>query len=162
MSEIVNPWPQASGVPYAGYAQQPSKPHGWIWVVVVILLLSLLVSTVQLAARVGLALRPFARPVIVADQYYTAIKNRDYAQAYTYLDSSLTSSLTQDQFIKMAQQRDVADGTVSSYSIAPDFTGNPAENVNVTVMRSKGTSYIVQLHIRQVGKEWKISAFDRI
>lgn len=163
MSEMVNQPPQqASGVPYAGYAQQPSRPRGWIWVVVALLLLSLLASTIQFAIGVGQAVRPFYRPVNAADLYYTAIRNRDYAKAYTYLDSSLTSSLTQDQFTKMAQQRDTASGAVSSYSIFPDFTGNPAESLNVTVTRSNGASYTVHLHVRQVGNNWKITAFDLI
>lgn len=163
MSEMVNQPPQqASGVPYTGYAQQPSRPRGWIWVVVALLLLSLLASTVQFAIGVGQAVRPIYRSVNTADLYYTAIRNRDYARAYTYLDSSLTSSLTQDQFTKMAQQRAAASGVVSSYSILPDFTGNPAESVTATVMRSNGTSYTVHLHMRQVGEDWKITTFDRI
>jgi hypothetical protein len=122
---------------------------------------------------------PFITPGMIADQYYTAIRNQDYAQAYTFLDAKLTTSLTQEQFSTLARSRDVADGPVSKYTIAPDLdittiplpgeplplvtpVGNPSQKVTVTVMRAHGTSYPVHLQMRRAGKGWKITAFDRI
>ncbi len=164
MSQIVSPPPaQTSEAPYVGYAQQPQRSRGWIWVVVAILLLSCFVSTIQLAVGIGQAARPFARPSMTVDQYYTAIRNQDYAQAYTFLDASLTTSMTQEQFIQMARSRDTAEGVISKLeTIAPDFARNPAEYVIVTATRSHGTSYTVHLQLRQVGQNWKITSFDRI
>jgi hypothetical protein len=100
---------------------------------------------------------------MTVDQYYTAIRNQDYAQAYTFLDASLKTSMTQEQFIQMARSRDTAEGVISKLdTIAPDFASNPAEYVVVTATRSHGTSYTVHLQLRQVGQNWKITAFDRI
>jgi hypothetical protein len=116
---------------------------------------------------------------MIADQYYTAIRNHDYGQAYTFLDAKLTTSLTQEQFSTLAKSRDVTDGAVSRYIITPDVdittipllgeplplvtpVGNPTENVIVTVMRAHGTAYPVHLQLRRAGKAWKITAFDRI
>jgi hypothetical protein len=126
-----------------------------------------------------LALGPVAIPSVIVDQYYSALRNHDYAQAYRSLDVSLMASLTQQQFTAMAEERDATDGAVSRYRIAPDiattttplpgeplpevsFTRNPAEHVIVTVLRANGSMYPVHLQVRKVGKKWKITAFDRI
>jgi hypothetical protein len=164
MSQIVNSPPaRTSEVPYVEYGQQPHRSRRWIWIVVAILLLSCLVSMIQLAVGIGQAVRPFARPTITVDQYYTAIKVQDYARAYTFLDASLTSSMTQEQFIALARQSDAAAGIVSSVqTIMPDIASNPAERVIVQATRSNGTSYTVHLQLHQVGNEWKITAFDGI
>jgi hypothetical protein len=144
----------------------------WPWILVVLGIAAILGSLNGLWA-----LRPVARPSIIVDQYYSAIRNHDYAQAYRFLDASLTSTITQKQFAQMAQEQDAAYGPVSSYVIAPDlvttplpgeplplvtFASNPAENVTVTVMRAHGPSYMVHIQGRQVGKAWKITAFYRI
>jgi type IV secretory pathway TrbF-like protein len=144
------------------YGQPATRSRGWVWVVVGLLLLSCLISTIQVAVGLGQTLRPFARPIFAADQYYTAIKNHDYAQAYTYLDASLTSTLSRDQFVAQAQSRDSSAGMVTSFSLAPDFTTDPAQNLTVTVTRADRTTYTVHLQVHQVGQSWKIIAFDGI
>jgi hypothetical protein len=144
----------------------------WPWILIVLGIAAILGSLNGLWA-----IRPVARPTIIVDQYYLAIRNQNYARAYRFLDASLTSTITQEQFIQMAQEQDAAYGPVSSYVIAPDlvttplpeeplplvtFASNPAENVTVTVMRAHGPSYTVHLQGQQVGKAWKITAFYRI
>jgi hypothetical protein len=149
---------------------------GWWWPGILVVL--------GIAALLGignglLALWPVARPGMIIDQYYTALRNRDYAQAYRFLDSSLMASLPEEQFTAMAEARDAAEGVVSRYSIAPDLavattplpgeplplvtlTRHPAENLIVTVRRTHAPSYMVHLQVHRVGKVWTISAFDRI
>ena len=144
----------------------------WPWILVVLGIAAILGSLNGLWAN-----WPVARPGMIVDRYYSAIRNHDYAQAYGLLDASLASSLTQEQFTQMAQEQDAAYGGVSSYVIAPDFAttplpgeplplvtfaSNPAEKVTVTVTRAHGPSYTVHLQGRQVGKAWKITAFYRI
>ncbi len=155
--------PQGTEMPgLPGVTPPPARPRsrGWIWFVLVILLLSCLVSTIQ-AAGIGMVARPFARPSIVADQYYTAVRSQDYARAYSYLAPTLTASLSQPAFIQQAQARDATEGTVSSYSLAPDLPNNP-QRVNVTVNRSMAGTYTAHLEVRQQGKAWQIVSFDRI
>jgi hypothetical protein len=156
--------PQNGSAPLTGQslAQPASRHRGWIWGVVAILLVSVLLSMIQLAIGLGQAVKPFARPVIAADQYYTALKNHDYAQAYTFLAPNLTTSLSQEEFTSMARQRDAMHGVVSSYSFVPDFANHPTENVTVTVTRIGGSTYTAHLHLQQVGQAWEITAFDRI
>ncbi len=144
----------------------------WPWILVVLGIEAILGSLNGLWA-----IRPVARPSIIVDQYYSAIRHQDYARAYRFLDASLTSTITQEQFTKMAQEQDAAYGPVSSYVISPGLVttplpgeplplvtlaSNPAENVTVTVTRAHGPSYTVHLQGQQVGKDWKITAFYRI
>jgi hypothetical protein len=150
--------------------------YNWWWPGVLVLL------GIEAILGIGnglLALWPVARPGMTADQYYTALRNHDYVQAYRYLDTSLATSLSRERFISMARQRDAEEGAVSSYTIAPDlaltstplpgeplplvtFARDPVENLTVTVRRTYAPSYLVHLQIRRVGKAWKITAFDRI
>jgi hypothetical protein len=149
---------------------------GWWWPGILLLL------GIEAILGIGnglLALGPVARPGMIVDQYYTALRNHDYVRAYRFLDASLIASLSQQQFTAMARQSDEAEGAVSRYSIAPDldvtatplpgeplprvdFAGHPAENVIVQVMRANGTVYAVHLQVRRVGRAWKITAFDCI
>jgi len=46
-----------------------------------------------------LALWPVARPSMTVDQYYTALRDHDYARAYRFLDGNLAASLPQEQKI---------------------------------------------------------------
>jgi len=146
----------------------------WPWILVVLGIAAILGSLSGLWV-----IWPVAKPGIIVDRYYSAIRNYDYARAYTFLDASLASTLTQERFTQIAKEQDAAHGGVSSYVIAPDqaatttplpgeplplvtLASNPAENVTVTVTRANGPSYTVHLQGRQVGKAWKITAFYRI
>jgi hypothetical protein len=150
--------------------------YDWWWPGILVLL------GIEALLSIGnglLAPWPVAWPSSIADRYYAAIRNHDYAQAYRFLDASLTASFTQEQFTSIARSYDAAEGTVSMYAIAPDlaitatplpeeplplvdFARNPAESITVTVRRMHGPSYMVHLQVRQLGKSWKITAFDRI
>jgi len=46
-----------------------------------------------------LALWPVARPSMTVDQYYTALRDHDYALAYRFLAGNLAASLPQEQKI---------------------------------------------------------------
>jgi hypothetical protein len=149
---------------------------GWWWPGVLVVL--------GIAAILGignalLALWPVARPGMTVDQYYTALRDHDYARAYGFLDANLTAALSLEQFTAMVAARDAAEGAVSRYSIAPDpavtttplpgeplplvtFTRKPPDNLIVSVRRTHAPSYIVHLQVRHEGKRWTISAFDRI
>ncbi len=83
----------------------------WPWILVVLGIEAILGSLNGLWA-----IRPVARPSIIVDQYYSAIRHQDYARAYRFLDASLTSTITQEQFTKMAQEQDAAYGPVSRAS----------------------------------------------
>ena len=104
---------------------------------------------------------------MTAEHYYAALRNSDYARAYQYLDTDLVTSFSREQFISMARQRDEEEGSVSSYTYASDLNVTTIPLVGeplplVTFTRTHAPSYPVHLQVHQVGKTWKISAFDRI
>jgi hypothetical protein len=123
--------------------------------------LSIVVSAFELAAGLGLLARPFARPSIVAGQYYTAIEQQDYTRAHTYLGGQLATTYVQTAFTRLAEARDRIEGKVTSFTLAADLPSNP-DAVTVQVHRANGASYAVHLTVRQEGSDWKIVALDGI
>lgn len=144
-----------------GYSQQPPKSNRWVWIVLAILALLAILSSMLFAFGMGVAVVTIGGPTIASDQYYTAIRNQDYARAYTYLGSSLKAELSQQAFIQAAELRDETEGRVIRYSYTNVPIGDPAP-VSLTVTRANGTSYTVNLVMRQEAGSWKVTAFDRI
>jgi hypothetical protein len=100
-------------------------------------------------------------PTIASDQYYTSLRDQNYARAYSYLGSDLRARLSHRAFTQMAQQRDAVEGRVTHYSYQNIPVGSSTP-VTLTVTRADGITYTVHLEMRQEGGAWKISAFDRI
>ena len=104
-------------------------------------------------------------PTTTANAYYQAIQNRDYTSAYTYLDTNGVTvagqTVTQDAFVKAAQLYDTAKGPVTSFNqttVNVDSSGNTA-SVTMSVTRN-GSPYTVNLQLKKVGSDWKITAAD--
>jgi hypothetical protein len=167
MSNIMKPSPESSAPPYPNYApvqpyyQQPRKSYRWVWITLGILALVCIIGGALLVWGLGSAINSVGGPTIASDQYYNAIRDQNFARAYTFLGSGVKSGLSQEAFTQAAQQQDVAYGRVSKFSYANVPKGDPA-NATLTVTRANGTSYTVHLEMRQEGGAWKITAFDRI
>jgi hypothetical protein len=165
MSNIMKPPPESSAPPMPDYAQvprysqSPRKSYRWVWIVLGILALVSILGGTLLALGVGFAVNTVGGPTIASDQYYTAIRDQDYARAYSYLGSHLKTVYSQEAFTQAAQQHDTAAGRVIRYSYANVPIGDPA---TLTVTRVNGTTYTVHMEVRQEAGAWKISAFDRI
>jgi hypothetical protein len=164
MSNITQPPPEYRTPPassYTGapaYYQQPRPSYRWLWIVLLIFALLCLLG----GALVWVfAVSPVGGPTIASDQYYTAIRDQDFAKAYSYLGSDLRANISREDFTRQAQQQDEAFGRVSHYSYSNVPLGNPA-TATITVTRASGTTYTVYLELRQEGSAWKITAFDRI
>jgi hypothetical protein len=168
MSNIMQPLsPEYSAPPLADYAQAPKqsqpprKSYRWVWVVLGILALVSILGSALLALGVGFAIKTVGGPTVTTDQYYSAIKNQDYAKAYTYLGSHLQMVFSQEAFTQAAQQHDAVAGKVSRFAFSNVPVGDPT-TVTLRVTRTDGTSYTVHLEVRQEAGVWKITAFDRI
>src|SRR5437870_320831 len=81
------PVPDYARVP--GYSQPPRKSSRWVWITLGILALVCTVGAALLAFGIGIAVNTYGSPTVASDQYYTAIKNQDYATAYSFLGSHL-------------------------------------------------------------------------
>jgi hypothetical protein len=121
----------------------------------------------------------------IVNQYYTAVKNQDYATAYGYLGLHVITSydrshparmvrwgfpggrpfMAQSDFTQAAQDTDTADGKVRTFSIVN--TGLPLDGswvltgtATVSVTRN-GVPYYVDLNLEQIGDAWEIVGYDR-
>lgn len=150
------PPPYYPGIP--SYYQRPRSSYRWLWVVLGVFALLCLIGGILLWV---FAAGPVGGPTIASDQYYTAIRENDYAKAYGYLSADLRATISQEAFTRQAEQQDAAFGRVSHYAYGNIPLGSPA-TATITVTRASGTTYTVHLELRQEGGAWKITAFDRI
>jgi hypothetical protein len=161
------PTPEHSAPLLPGYApppissQPPRQSYRWVWIVLGVLVAVSIVGTALLALGVGFAVKAYGGPTIACDQYYTAIRNQDYTRAYSFLGSHLKTVYSQETFTQMAQERAATSGKVLHYAYTNVPLGDPA-TVTMTVTRADGTTYTVNLEMRQEAGAWKVTAFDRI
>lgn len=141
-----------------GYSQRPRPSYRWVWMTLGSIAL---VCIIGVALLVGFAANSIGGPTIASDQYYTALRDQDYARAYSYLGAHLKTVYNQEAFTQMAQQRDAAEGRVRHYSYGNIPVGSPTP-VTLTVTRTYGSTYAVHLEMQQEGGAWVITAFDRI
>lgn len=142
-------------------SQPQKKSLRWLWITLGIIAGIIVLGCVGCGIAATLGIGIFAKAAgstITATEYYTAIKNQDYSQAYTYWDTSNDTSLqgqqaTQDAFTLVAQAVDAAKGPVTNFSVQPN-TNDPSM-ITVSVTRN-GTPYNVQLQLKQVNNSWKI------
>lgn len=165
MSNLMIPPPEYRTPPIPDYARYPvynQRPrpssHRWLWITLGTVVLVCIIGG---ALLVGFAASSVGGPTIASDQYYTALRDQDYARAYSFLGSELKAAYSQGTFTQMAQQRDAADGRVTRYSYQNIPVGSPTPVV-LTVARAGGATYTVHLEMQQEGGAWVISAFDRI
>lgn len=101
-------------------------------------------------------------PAVAA--YCQAVKAKNYAQAYTFLDASATTDtgqkLTQDAFIKLAKDADIENGSIVDMQIDP--ASNDSTRVILTIDRSSSIHYHVHLTLKKVETKWKITSLDRV
>ncbi len=88
MSNIMNP-PEYSASHVSGHTQQHRKSRRWVWIALGVFALLLVLG--------GALVWTFSvSPILAEEQYYIAIRNQDYAKAYTYLGSDLQARLSQE------------------------------------------------------------------
>jgi hypothetical protein len=160
--------PPSYGVP--SYTQPPArKSRRLLWIILgsVGLLVVLIVAGI-----IGLVALINHNPgTDVVNGYYTAIKNQNYSQAYSYLAPNLTlnssqTTLTQDVFVQGLQGVDGQKGKVSNYTITSTSlnsnNGTSSGTYIVSVTRN-GAPYNVHLNLQQDSNgQWKIISFDTV
>jgi hypothetical protein len=145
---------------------QPRKSRRWVWITLGVIGGLIVVVGFVLVVSIGFftasTIKTIAGPTIVADQYYTTIKNQDYAKAYTFWDTNVQKAYPLEMFTSESQLVDKQLGTVAHYTIASQvqYPENTTALVTLTVTRSGGVSQTVQLHLQQVGSEWKITSSE--
>lgn len=158
--------------PPPNYMQpQPKKSRRRLWITLGIIFGVLLIAIVGGIVAIVVVVNNSPAKTTV-QQYYDAVKNQDYATAYSYLDiQTLTlngqqQQATQNLYTRVAQFIDQRNGKVSDYTItgvdlnSSTSTGNTA-TVSVNVTRN-GKTQQVHVRLRQEGSDWKIVGIDHL
>ncbi|MBV9259602.1 MAG: hypothetical protein JO215_16445 [Ktedonobacteraceae bacterium] len=163
--------PVQPSYPSTQYGSAPSAPPRKRRRTGVILSIVGLIVLLIVVGIIGLVILINHNPATdVVNGYYTALKNQNYTQAYSYLDSNLRLNsnqqpLTQDVFVQGTQDIDRQKGKISSYTItSTNMSSNNGVNTGqftLSVTR-KGPSYYVHLGLKDEGGQWKIVSFDTI
>ena len=146
-----------SASPTFSHTKHHRKSRRWVWITLVVVAL--------LCVLGGVLVWNFAvNPALAEEQYYIAIRNQDYAKAYTSLGSEVQVRLSQQAFIQQAQQQDETLGKMTRYSEDNLPFGDPA-TITETVTRAYGTTYKVHLELRQeegCGKSRPLTASNMV
>jgi hypothetical protein len=142
----------------AGGAPRRSRRGLWIGLIVLVLLLAIGVTGVSYYIVTG----PTRAVNGVVTSYYTAVEKQDYATAYTCLDTQqyiaaggLTISLSQNAYVLAARANDLANGTLTAFSIGTITIDGSTAHMTVTVTRG-GTARQVNVQLAQVNGTWEI------
>ena len=174
------------GSPPSDWQEQPRK-KGRRWLKILIAILVLLSGAASVYSFISSVLHDPVPGIVT--QYYTAIKNQDYASAYNYLGlhqslSGLQSNpgrgivggwgfpggldlLTLSEFTQEAQYADTTQGKVRTFNIENTMrplnsSGSYTATASVRVTRN-GDSYYVNLNLQQIGGgDWKIIGYDSL
>ena len=99
-------------------------------------------------------------PTATAENYYSALHDRNYQQAYSYLTTSAQAHLTETAFANTYTNLDITSGIVDSYSVKSNTTnGNRGTIVMIIVRRGNTSAGQVQtLSMLQENGNWRIDA----
>ncbi|QBD79820.1 hypothetical protein EPA93_29100 [Ktedonosporobacter rubrisoli] len=158
--------------PFQPSAPPPRKSRKRVWIISVVVSAILLLSCSLCGWAAYNLFAPAFRQVSgsadVIDNYYSALQEKQYVTAYTYLaPQSTIADLTQDKFLQQAQDLDQRYGAISSYepkqiSFAdPDSTNLSRFTITVNVSRPK-LQYTALLTLQKINGHWKIVDFNRI
>lgn len=172
------------GQNYAGMQPPPGvigpppakKPRKWIMITLAALATLMLLSC-GLCAWVGV---PIFKQVYsqvsdvevngmqVVNDYYGALQNKQYAQAYRDLSTpGALQNISQAEFTAQAEKQDNLYGPVLRYTpgqpVFGTYDGNAIStfSLQVNVARNK-QSYSAQLQVTKVNNQWKISNFNHL
>ena len=170
------PPPYGSAPPVPNYTQPPRQKSSrrvlWITLAIIGGIALLVCGGCAIASLAGISLFGPAvtkalGPSTTANAYYQAIQKQDYTTAYTFLDTSSVSvqgqQITEDTFVILAQTVDKTKGTASGFhqtSVNVDTTAGTAA-ISMSVTRN-GASYPVQIQLRQINNDWKITFVDNL
>jgi hypothetical protein len=165
--------PPPGGPPFI--SQPPvKKSYTWAWIIATILGVAVLASCGLCGwgayNLLNTTFQQVSGSLDVVNDYYTNIQSQNYSVAYSDLaPQGQISGLTQDQFTRLAMQRDAQYGPVLSFVPGqPSFSNNPTTGpdlsrftVTVDVKRTH-LSYTVLLTMIKERGNWKITEYDQI
>ncbi len=162
---------------HAPYVAAPKKSYKWVWILIsvlgVLILASCGVCAWASSSLFGSAFQQTTTVVYggrdLTNNYYEAIQNKRYSQAYGYLSpQGELKDVTQARYLKQAQSLDEQYGPVYKYaagtpSVSYDTSGTSIDHftIPVDVTREK-KSYRVLLTMYKINDQWKITDYTTI
>ncbi|WP_052890800.1 DUF4878 domain-containing protein [Thermogemmatispora carboxidivorans] len=166
-SVMVTPTISQYGVSYGLPPQPPRRSLRWLWITLAIVA-GVVILACGSCVLVGVIAALTASPDSTVNDYYSAIQQQDYSEAYSYLEADTLTiqgkqiSPTESSFALAAQTIDQGAGTVTNYSITSSSTNGDTATIVVHVTRSSGVAYDVHLQLTKINSEWKITQLDNI
>lgn len=99
-------------------------------------------------------------PTATAENYFSALHDRDYQQAYGYLTTSAQAHLSESAFANTYANLDITAGIVDSYSVKSTTTNGSRGTIVMIVVR-RGNTSVGQVQTLSMLKEngsWRIDA----
>jgi hypothetical protein len=99
-------------------------------------------------------------PTATAENYYSALHDRNYQQAYSYLTQSARDHLSETAFASTYAILDTTSGIVDTYSIESSSTSGGHATIVMIVVRRGNTSVgqLQTLSMAQENGNWRIDA----
>jgi hypothetical protein len=152
-SSFGTPPPTVPGVAPVDSDWQPPPPAvkkrrlTWLWILIPVLLV--FVTSVVLIAV--FAVRAIVGPIEATDDYFTALHDENYSEAYDLRCAAFKAQITEEDFTR----REQVNGPVGDF----DFNGFDRTNDSATtegdVTRS-GVNYRVTIRLEKEGDDWKV------
>ncbi|GER88263.1 hypothetical protein KDW_24250 [Dictyobacter vulcani] len=171
-------YPGTQPPPFMPAPPPARKSRSWLWILISILLVVILGSCGLCTWAVGSSVGPIFSQTFSAasdgtkliNDYYEAIQNQHYSQAYADLNTQDTlNGLSQEQFTALASKQDDSYGAVLRYTMSQlqpmtsDNNGPSLDSFSVIVKVSRTKkSYTAHLTIKQINNQWKIVDYDQL
>jgi hypothetical protein len=98
-------------------------------------------------------------PSITVQNYYSALKQKNYVQAYSYLSKKAQGQTSLDAFSGTYGSYDRVDGVIDQHIVTASKVGSDTATVTVTIVR-RGRDRAQQQSVQLVkdGSDWRIDA----
>lgn len=147
------PPPTGPGAPPAGSGWEPPPPPvkkrrlTWLWILIPVLL----VFFTSVVLIVVFAVRAIVGPIETTDDYFTALRDQNYSEAYDLRCAAFKAQISEPDFA----QREQANGPVRSFDINGFDRNDDSATTEGDVTRA-GVNYHVTVRLEKEDGDWKI------
>lgn len=147
------PPPTGPGAPPAGSGWEPPPPPvkkrrlTWLWILIPVLL----VFVTSVVLIVVFAVRAIVGPIETTDDYFTALRDQNYSEAYDLRCAAFKAQISEPDFA----QREQANGPVRSFDINGFDRNDDSATTEGDVTRA-GVNYHVTVRLEKEDGDWKI------
>ena len=147
------PPPTGPGAPPAGSGWEPPPAPGkkrslaWLWILIPVLLV-FLTSVVLI---VVFAVRAIVGPIETTDDYFTALRDQNYSEAYDLRCAAFKAQISEPDFA----QREQANGPVRKFDINGIDRNDDSATTEGDVTRA-GVDYHVTVRLEKEDGDWKV------